>query len=604
MKLSWKMTLIFSAMMLLALLSMSMYASEMTIGGANAFTRVRFSNMSRSIQRSLEQDISMMSITMEELTENTTFMAALNQMVRDDSSDQKVGTAARQAARQQLLQSPLADRFVRVSFYTRDGLFLSNCIDKNRHVDTQSNTFKSYLRTLPWLDDADKAQHFVILSPHPDYFSPIGQERDIYGIVQAVRYHGNIIGYLQINSDAEALQSIMTFVDNDAVCVDAVFDNGQLLFSSGNGWKAWTLDVPEDEFVTIPVADGSSRAVLHTHIPSLSLHLYISQDSAVILHADAMQRQGMFRRAFLILLITAVLIALVSMGLTHSIRLLTRKMRQIPATSMLHPETIQPNQLLSNVTSARDRETHELEQVFNHLMTRLCESTANELALREGTLQAQLGALQAQINPHFIYNTLNIISAKSMDSGNYDVIEICDQFAQMLRYSTDTSSRTATLSEEIENVHNYLLLAKARYENNLEFTIDVPEDLGFITVPKLTLQPLVENALMHGYNGYNELRKLTITGRIEDSRLILSIRDNGTGFAPDMLQSLQERIRRIEDGTTTIEESGKHIGLLNTCLRLHFYSSGQMHISIHNDHGAVITIVMPCTPQEVRTDSQ
>ena len=168
----------------------------------------------------------------------------------------------------------------------------------------------------------------------------------------------------------------------------------------------------------------------------------------------------------------------------------------------------------------------------------------------------------------------------------------------MLRYSTDMSSRTATMAEEIENVHNYLMLAKARYENNLEFAIDVPENLGSITVPKLTLQPLVENALTHGYNGYNELRKLTVTGRIEDEKLILCIRDNGTGFSENRLQKLQEGIRRIENGTLSIEESGGHIGLLNTCLRLHFYSNGQMHISIHNDSGAVITMVMPCGMQE------
>ena len=88
MKLSWKMTLIFSIMMLAALFSMSMYASELTVNGANAFTKARFFSMSSSIQRSLEQDVSMMSITMQELTENTSFMAALNQMVRDDSTDQ------------------------------------------------------------------------------------------------------------------------------------------------------------------------------------------------------------------------------------------------------------------------------------------------------------------------------------------------------------------------------------------------------------------------------------------------------------------------------------------------------------------------------------
>ena len=433
MKLSWKMTLIFSIMMLAALFSMSMYASELTVNGANAFTKARFFSMSSSIQRSLEQDVSMMSITMQELTENTSFMAALNQMVRDDSTDQKVGTAARRAALQQLLQSPLVDKFARVSFYTRDGVFLSNYIDKDQRVDTESASFKRYIQTLPWLDDADNTSGFVLLSPHPDYFSPANQERSIYGIVQAVRHHGRIIGYLQISDDAETLTDLMTFVDNRQVCVEAVFDNGQRLFSSMGTFLPWSDDVPENAFTTITLSNGESRSVLHTHIAPLSLHLYISQDGNIITNADAQQRINLFRRALLILAMAGALIMLVSMGLTRSIRKLTRKLRQIPDTSMVHPETIQLNQLLSNVTSPRDRETHELEQVFNHLMTRLHESTTNEMTLREGTLQAQLNALQAQINPHFIYNTLNIISAKSMESSNYDVIEICDQFAQMLR---------------------------------------------------------------------------------------------------------------------------------------------------------------------------
>lgn len=164
--------------------------------------------------------------------------------------------------------------------------------------------------------------------------------------------------------------------------------------------------------------------------------------------------------------------------------------------------------LSTTVTSTGDPEIHELELTFNNLMLKQRESTLNEIAMREGTLQAQLSALQMQINPHFVYNTLNIISAKSMESGNYDVIEICDQFAQMLRYSTDTRSRTATMAEELENARYYLMLSKARYEDNLEFTIDVPENLTSLTVPKLTLQPLVENALSHGFNGANALRKL------------------------------------------------------------------------------------------------
>lgn len=218
------------------------------------------------------------------------------------------------------------------------------------------------------------------------------------------------------------------------------------------------------------------------------------------------------------------------------------------------------------------------------------ESTLNEIAMREGTLQAQLSALQMQINPHFVYNTLNIISAKSMESGNYDVIEICDQFAQMLRYSTDTRSRTATMAEELENARYYLMLSKARYEDNLEFTIDVPENLTSLTVPKLTLQPLVENALSHGFNGANALRKLWITGHIEKAHFILEIRDNGNGFSEDSLSRLRRQIEQVENNQLSIQSGDGHIGLINTCLRLHYYSKGTMHMSIRNENGAVVTL--------------
>ena len=267
----------------------------------------------------------------------------------------------------------------------------------------------------------------------------------------------------------------------------------------------------------------------------------------------------------------------------------------MPSCGILMNDAASLQALNETVTAPTDREIHTLEHAYNDMMTQLRESTINEMALREGALQAQLSALQTQINPHFIYNTLNIISAKSMEKGNLEIIEICDQFASMLRYSTDTRSRTATLREEIENVHDYLMLAKARYEDNLEFEIAVPQELYDVTVPKLTLQPLVENALTHGFNGKNILRRLSVIGTVTEKDLILTIRDNGTGFSDESLETLRRRIREIDAGKVSIDKSGGHIGLTNTCLRLHYYSNGTMHISIRNDNGAVITLSMPVT---------
>lgn len=598
MKLSYKMAIVFSVMMLAALGLLSSYATRASIDEAATFTRSRFSNMALTIQRDLEQDISMMELTMNTLTGNTSFMAALNQMVRDDSPDHKVGRAAAQAAMQQLFQSPLVDNYYRVTFYTREGLFLTSRADKDS--DLLSGTARS-LRTisvLPWLDQADDTSSHLILSPHIDVFSP-RENVWVYGMVQQVLYHGKPIGYLEISKEYADLERIMGFVDDPAVIVQAFFTDGTLLFSSVEDTLNWPSDMDVGVYTSVPAgAGGETFNALYEEIGGLQLRLYIAQSAQVDQDRNAVLRQRMFRNMLCIMLPTIMLIGFLSFGLTASTRRLTQKVRQLPTDSMLSSDPALTRDLSTIVSTHRDQEIYELEQVFNALMLRLRQSAANELSLREGALQAQLSALQTQINPHFIYNTLNIISAKAMESGNFDIIEICDQFAQMLRYSTDTRSQAATLTEEIENARNYLMLAKARYEDNLEFTIDVPTELGNLSMPKLTLQPIVENALTHGFNGRNVMRRLSVTGRQEQGLLLLEIRDNGTGFSPEMLQSLRSRIAEIREGSASIQLTGRHIGLFNTCLRLHYYSKGTMGISLRNDGGAVVTITVPCQPEQ------
>lgn len=598
MKLSIKMMLLFSAMMLLALLVLSSYAANTSVQGANAFTQARFRNMSSTISWNIQTDHELMEMAMRELTDNTSFMAALNQIVRDDSADHKMGEAAGRAAMQQLMQSPLVDTYYRVTFYTRDGIFLTSYVDEERLLTTRSEEAKEAIGTLYWLDEADISSSFINLSPHTDIFTrqtPV----QIYGIAQAVKYHGQQIGYLEIAQRCDDLLRINEFIDNKDVSVQLLFEDGTPLFTSEGAEWTWPKDITKGEFLSsVAVGNGSSRTVLCNDLDIDGLTLYISQDSQINIRNNESLRWSMFRRALYILIPTLALIAIVSMGLTRSVNRLTKKVQKLPVDRVLdnQPEAIKP--LSELVTSHHDTEVRQLEKVFNDVMLRLHDTAINNLTLREGTLQAQLSALQTQINPHFIYNTLNIISAKSMESGNFDVIEICDQFAQMLRYSTDTRSRTATMAEEIENVRNYLMLVKARYEENLEFVIDVPDDLTGITVPKLTLQPIVENALTHGFDGKNVLRRLSVTGRIENAQLILEIRDNGTGFSDEMLHSLRSRIEEIEAGKVSIESTGGHIGLVNTCLRLHYYSKGTMRISIRNENGAVITMTMPCEQKE------
>ena len=595
MRLSVKMVLIFALMMIIAMMILSSFAVTITRDGASAYTEARFHNMAENISQELERDFSLMRLTMQELSDNSVLITAFNQLVRDDSEEQKQALFAGRSALIQLKRSPLVNTCDRVSFYTRDGLFLTwpALVDEEEIQSVYSNKMADLIATYTWLDLADEAEETYVLTSHRGFLSNPEQEM-LFGLVQPVRFGGRIIGYLETDLNYEKLAHLMEFADEEGILLHVYLDDGRLLYSSTEEKLTWPEGTAEDEFVLAsPEENDTQYSAWSIHMEDPGLRIILAQDSALSAMMQQLLRRSILTRAFWILLPSLVLLVLLSLGLTRSITRLTKKVQKIPTGSVLLADAQDLSELRKKVTSSRDMEIRELENVFDQMMHQLREQASTELSLREGTLQAQLSALQTQINPHFIYNTLNIISARSMESGNYDVIEICDRFASMLRYSTDTRSRTATLAEEIENVRNYLMLAKARYEDDLQYTIDVPEDLNGITVPKLTLQPLVENALTHGFDGTNIIRVLSISGFVRGESLILEIRDNGTGFSEEMLENLRRRIREIEDGLVSIEATGGHIGLVNTCLRLYYYSKGAMRVAISNDSGAVITMTFP-----------
>lgn len=590
-RLSVKMVLLFSSVMLLAMLALSSFAIESSISGENEYTSGRFHNMSASITRDIEQSIELMNLTIDDLTQNLSFMANLNQFVRDDSADGKVGIAARNAAVQHLVQSRILDNFYQVAFFTRDARCVTNQADEENKLKSRSRALKTIVDGMPFLDTADRTDAFLILPPHENFFCVPNGER-VYSVLRRVQYFGRTIGYIEVSERCDMLERILSFVDNNAIRVQVYFDDGTLFYSSSNELLPFDANIPAGAILDWQIGERQIQ-VQHTVLADLQMHLFVWQDAAVSSSLHRGIQKNMLRRTFLVLLPGIAAIVLVSMLLTRSIRCLTKKVQQMQVGRVLQDDEDVLAFLNTQVTSRSDREIFELEHAFNQMMVQLRSSTMNELAMREGTLQAQLSALQTQISPHFIYNTLNIISAKAMESSNFDIIELCDQFASMLRYATYTSSRTATLQEEIANAHNYLQLAKARYEDNLEYTIDVPKELTGLIVPKLTLQPLVENALTHGYDGTNALRRLSVTGRFEAGKLHLRVRDNGTGFTPEMLASLSRRIEEIQDDHSFASDASTHIGLINTCLRLHYYSKGAMRMSIRNEDGAVVELTMP-----------
>lgn len=593
MKMSQKLILLFSLMALMTTGVNTFYFLNLEMEALTSNTAGNLTAVGDKMIDEIGQYVQMMDYAMESMTSNAQFMESMH-LLDQLGSDADIVTAQTMVT-QVLYHSPINRRFYRVCLFNRNGLFVSSQFENTGMVVSLSDEAREVVAGFPWLIAVEKdVYQSHIIPPHHDPWNT-AKDTEVFSSVRAAVWHGKIIGCLEVTAQVGDLERIFSISSMDGLSVQAVFDDGSVLYKAQDDLNDYSGILCEG-MVTCQTPSGSNELVVALHNKPLGLRVYIAQSAAVhnqLVHALVLRYVSI---AGIILTGAVLIITLFSFRLTNSIRRLTKKVRTISINDMLHMDV---PVAASTVTSRGDVEIRELEYVFNDMAARLKVSMNNEIAMRQANLHAQLDALQAQINPHFIYNTLNIISAKGMECGNEEITGICDQFAQMLRYSTNLNNTTATLGDELNHVRNYLHLVKARYEDRLSYTINVPCDAEQMLIPKLILQPLVENTIKHGYNDLSLVIHIGISGEYVPGGLRLIIRDNGQGFSTQALQKLNAAFAQINDVTTfNQEDANGHIGLANTYMRLTYYSGGRIQMKLYNDSGAVIELIIPAGTEE------
>lgn len=187
-------------------------------------------------------------------------------------------------------------------------------------------------------------------------------------------------------------------------------------------------------------------------------------------------------------------------------------------------------------------EIGHLGNSFNRMLERSNNLIQELYVEKQARLEAQLKTLQEQIKPHFLYNTLDTISWMARMHGADDVVKLVDALTNMFRVGLSRGKDFIPLKDEKRHVQNYLYIQKTRYADKLGYDISIPEELDEVTVPKLILQPLVENAIYHGIKLKPGGGTITVTGYQDGRDLTLSVRDNGAGVAPDRLALIQKQL--------------------------------------------------------------
>jgi len=239
------------------------------------------------------------------------------------------------------------------------------------------------------------------------------------------------------------------------------------------------------------------------------------------------------------------------------------------------------------------------EEGIRWLIEKVAFATNSEYSSQLLKVQAQINALYSQINPHFLYNTLEMIRSQALDQGVENVADMAEALSTMFRYNISHPGDMATLSEELENVYNYFRIQQYRFPNRfmlVKLFDETDEKLLNCLIPRLTLQPIVENAIYHGLEEKVGAGSVSIRIFTTGDRIVIRIADDGVGISSSRLESIR---RIMELGTSFVYgENGKQnngIALININQRIQLYYGKEYGVTLSSveNSGAIVEIELP-----------
>lgn len=285
----------------------------------------------------------------------------------------------------------------------------------------------------------------------------------------------------------------------------------------------------------------------------------------------------------------------ISSVLTQSIQQLRDEMRNAEIEGKAHPLDFDSQDEISDIINSYNRMIARLEETVRENMRMMEENAQNKIREKEllsMKARAEINMLQTQINPHFLNNTLFAISLKSTRQGNMEISHIVNALSGLLRYSMVITPDTAPLEQEINHATNYVTIQQMCYGNSFTVRFDIPGELYEYSVPRVILQPLIENSILHGFEGWESGGEILISAREKDGMLQIRVCDNGVGMDAETL----EKIRSNLDKEGYISKTKRHgIGLQNVYhrIKLRYQDRSKMTIESALMKGTEIRMIFP-----------
>lgn len=425
-----------------------------------------------------------------------------------------------------------------------------------------------------WLE-GEKNCYYVF--PHEDYWY-LGKQM-VISVYRPVKDMFQTYGMLIYNVNVEQLNEILKTADSQILILDTQSD---IYYSTEGGIEEGTGEL----------LSGMDKNAEEGYLKTEGNYRYYYQQSKMTGWTLIMKQNisGYLQdRKYL----TGIVLLALTVGSAAILGVLYVVSRQI-ANPLL--------QLKERLEGYKDQELIHIDVMTDNneitLLGKTIENMVNEIVrqnqrlmdARELAHKAQMSAMEAQLNPHFLYNTLSIIGTYGLEQENMIIPQMCSELSNILRYSVSYSGKEVTLKDELQNITSYLYIMEMRYENMMECIWELEPRVEGAKLPKLVLQPIIENCFKHGFQNQRPIWIVKVRSWEENGEWRVAISNSGVEFNRKRVEAYLEAVRQFDTlGRTEFLYNGTDqkngFGLRNTILRLHMFYHGKEHFAVYVKDG-------------------
>lgn len=444
---------------------------------------------------------------------------------------------------------------------------------------SKSSTFKTIsteeVKNLTWISDVmDAKGNKILLEPHTDDWG--FQKEPVISLCRSFSEKNTLPHdtVLELQQPFSVIQKIIDKTlsnKTESYNLYILDQSGHIVYAFENTGHDNHTGSSSEYWKSIS-ASNSSNGILQENTPEAgnTYCAYRTSDQfgwtfLVETSRDMLLKPIIQFRNIIFLTLVAILLTtlLISYQISRSLVIPLRKLQEI--TTRLDLKTISKDTVPDY--SSQYVELNQLYHSFQSMNQKLEASLDEVVSLRSHEIQAKMLALQSQMNPHFLYNTLSTISILAEEECTKEIIDVCDDLSSILRYISSNNMQKVILMQEIEQSIAYMNLMKIKFEERLIFHMSIDESMYHIRIPKLIIQPLLENCIKYAIHVIPPW-VIHIEGTTKENIWYIKVTDNGSGFNPEKLEALENTLASIVPEKSLPELEIDGMGLINLYIRL------------------------------------